>query len=63
LVACSTCAWAQTAATSEEVNDVYPDAHALYLDLHQSPELSSHETQTAAKMASRLRNLGYDVTE
>jgi hippurate hydrolase len=35
----------------------------LYLDLHQNPELSSHETQTAAKLAGRLRGLGYDVTE
>jgi hippurate hydrolase len=49
--------------TSKEVENVYPDAHALYLDLHQNPELSAHETQTAAKLASRLRNLGYEVTE
>ena len=48
---------------SKEVEAVYPDAHALYVDLHQNPELSSHETQTAAKLASRLRGLGYDVTE
>src|SRR5271170_7326326 len=50
-------------STSKEVDAVYPEAHALYLDLHQNPELSSHETQTAAKLASRLRNLGYVVTE
>jgi hippurate hydrolase len=56
-------AGAQTAATSKEVESVYPDAHDLYLDLHQNPELSSHETQTAAKLATRLRSLGYDVTE
>jgi amidohydrolase len=54
---------AQTAATSKEVESVYPDAHALYLDLHQNPELSSHETQTSAKLAARLRDLGYGVTE
>src|SRR5208282_1783474 len=54
--------WAQ-APTSKEVDSVYPDAHALYLDLHQNPELSSHEVQTAAKLAGRLRGLGYDVTE
>jgi len=35
----------------------------LYLDIHQSPELSSHEVQTAAKLAGRLRGLGYEVTE
>lgn len=49
--------------SSGEVEAVYPDAHALYLDLHQNPELSSHETQTAAKLAARLRGLGYEVTE
>jgi amidohydrolase len=48
---------------SKEVEAVYPEAHALYLDLHENPELSSHETQTATKLASRLRNLGYEVTE
>ena len=39
-------AWAQT-PNSKEVDNVYPDAHALYLDLHEHPELSQHETQTA----------------
>jgi amidohydrolase len=53
---------AQT-VTSKEVDAAYPAAHELYLDLHQNPELSSHETQTAAKIAARLRNLGYEVTE
>src|SRR6202050_999695 len=54
--------WAQ-APSSKEVDAVYPDAHALYLDIHENPELSSHETQTAAKLAGRLRGLGYEVTE
>jgi len=51
------------APSSQEVESVYPDAHALYLDLHQNPELSGHETQTAVKLAARLRSTGYDVTE
>src|SRR5580692_2392533 len=59
--------WAQAASSqapsSKEVDAVYPDAHALYLDIHQNPELSAHETQTAAKLAGRLRGLGYEVTE
>jgi hippurate hydrolase len=38
-------------------------AHELYIDLHQHPELSAQETQTAAKLATRLRSLGYEVTE
>jgi amidohydrolase len=55
--------YAQTAPSSKEVDAVYPAAHAFYIDLHQSPELSSHETQTASKLAARLRDLGYTVTE
>lgn len=47
----------------KEVNNVYPDAHSLYLDLHEHPELSGHEVQTAEKLAAKLRNAGYDVTE
>jgi amidohydrolase len=58
-----TSAYAQSNVTQKEVESVYPDSRAFYLDLHKNPELSSHETQTAAKLASRLRNLGYDVTE
>jgi amidohydrolase len=54
---------AQITPGSREVEAVYPEAHALYLDLHQNPELSAHETQTAAKLADRLRGLGYEVTE
>lgn len=53
----------QITHASPEVAAVYTDAHDLYLDLHQNPELSSHEVQTAAKLASRLRSLGYAVTE
>lgn len=61
-IVCAT-AFAQNSSTSQEVNAVYPDTYKLYLDLHEHPELSSHETSTAAKLASQLRALGYDVTE
>ena len=61
-LAVAAAAAAQTPA-SKEVESVYPDAHALYLDLHQNPELSGHETLTATKLAERLRSAGYDVTE
>jgi amidohydrolase len=47
----------------KEVDSVYPQAHSLYLDLHEHPELSGHETQTAAKLATALKNAGYEVTE
>jgi amidohydrolase len=59
----SSSASAQVSSGSKEVEAVYPEARALYLDLHQSPELSGHETQTAAKLAGRLRGLSYEVTE
>ena len=41
---------------------IYPDLDKLYLDLHQNPELSFHEEKTMAKMAERLRALGFEVT-
>ncbi len=50
-------------ATPAEVDAVYPKAYDLYVDLHQHPELSGTETQTAAKLAAQLRSLGYTVTE
>lgn len=58
----SSIAFAQ-APTSGEIQSIYPDAQTLYLDLHEHPELSGHETQTAAKIAERLRAAGYEVTE
>ncbi|HEY2825840.1 MAG TPA: M20/M25/M40 family metallo-hydrolase, partial [Gemmatimonadales bacterium] len=45
-----------------EVDGAYPRSEAIYLDLHQHPELSFHETETAAKLAAELRTLGFDVT-
>ncbi len=56
-------AWAQTPSLATQVETVYPGARTFYLDLHQNPELSSHETQTAQKLTSRLRDAGYTVTE
>jgi amidohydrolase len=54
---------AGAASASHEVDGVYPMAHALYLDLHEHPELSGHESRTAATIAAALRKLGYEVTE
>lgn len=45
-----------------EVQATYPGSEALYLDLHRHPELSLHETETAARLASELRQIGYEVT-
>ena len=55
--------WAHAATgIGAEVDAVYAQSESLYLDLHRNPELSSHETQTAAKLAAGLRELGYEVT-
>ena len=51
------------AAATSEADGVYAKAYALYVDLHQHPELSGAETATAAKLAAQLRALGYTVTE
>ena len=53
LVVVTASAWAQTAGTSGEVENVFLQARALYVDVHQNPELSGHEMQTAEKLASR----------
>jgi amidohydrolase len=50
-------------AAAAEVDAAYPKAYALYVDLHEHPELSGYETRTAAKLATELRSLGYTVTE
>jgi amidohydrolase len=56
-------ATAQDGSHMKEVDAVYNDAHAAYVDIHQNPELSGHEAQTAAKLAAKLRTVGFDVTE
>src|SRR5579872_2683046 len=48
--------------SSDEVDAAYPKAYALYVDLHQHPELSGVEVQTSAKLAARMKALGFDVT-
>jgi len=45
------------------LDTLYPSLDALYIDLHQNPELSYHEEKTAAKMAAQLRAAGFEVTE
>ena len=40
-----------------------PSLIELYTYLHQNPELSEQEEETSQKMASELKNLGYEVTE
>ncbi len=53
---------AESRAPIPGLDPVYPELDAFYIDLHQNPELSGHEEKTAAKLADRLRRLGYEVT-
>lgn len=47
---------------ASDVDAIYPDIEALYKDLHRNPELAFQETQTVAKLAARLKTLGFEVT-
>ena len=40
-----------------------PELMELYRNLHANPELSFEEHKTAAKLARRMRDLGFEVTE
>lgn len=46
-----------------KLDKTMPTIEKLYLDLHQSPELSYHEQQTGQKIAKQLKQLGFDVTD
>jgi amidohydrolase len=50
-------------ALAECPADVVADVIAIRRDLHQHPELGFEERRTAALVAKRLRDLGYEVTE
>ena len=41
----------------------YPKLDALYKDIHAHPELAFQEVKTAAKLATEMRALGFEVTE
>jgi len=58
--ASSQTAW--TTPTLAELDTIYPDIEALYIDLHRNPELAFQEVQTSAKLAAIVKALGYDVT-
>jgi amidohydrolase len=41
----------------------YPKLDALYKDIHAHPEIGFQEVKTAARLATEMRALGFDVTE
>jgi len=57
---------ATPAAAQSLADAVAKDAdylHALYVDLHEHPEISFQEEKTSAHLAAELRGLGFEVTE
>ncbi len=46
-----------------EVKERLPELEKIYLDLHQSPELSFSEKETGKKIAKQLKKLGFTVTD
>jgi hippurate hydrolase len=52
---------AQAPVLAKGIDTLYPLLESTYLDLHRNPELSGHETRTAARMGDLLRKAGYEV--
>ena len=53
-------AW--TTPTQAEIDAIYPEIDALYIDLHRNPELAFQEVRTAEKLAAWTKALGFEVT-
>jgi amidohydrolase len=51
------------AAIERSVEADYPKLDALYKDIHAHPEIAFEEVKTAAKLATEMRALGFEVTE
>ncbi|WP_209327388.1 M20 metallopeptidase family protein [Pseudoalteromonas sp. PA2MD11] len=55
--------FAQATTLDLNLKKTMPKIEKLYLDLHQSPELSYHEKETGQKLAKQLKQLGFTVTD
>jgi hippurate hydrolase len=53
----------RVAAVNKIIAGDYERLENLYKHLHTHPELSKEEEQTASRLASELKELGFDVTE
>src|SRR6202049_610032 len=51
------------AAIGKSVEADYPKLDALYKDIHAHPEIAFQEVKTAARLATEMRALGFEVTE
>ncbi|GIU47078.1 putative amidohydrolase [Shewanella sairae] len=63
LISCSLSASCFATDLAESTADKMPQLEALYLHLHQHPELSYKEQASSARMAKELASLGFEVTE
>jgi amidohydrolase len=66
LIIATSLLWTGTASAQQpatEIDQQIPTLLERYKTLHQHPELSHHETWTAAYVADTLRRLGFTVTE
>lgn len=67
LLAASATMAVATPVQADELSDAVaadmPGLMEVYRDLHANPELSFQEVETAAKLAARARQLGFEVTE
>ncbi|GKW54543.1 putative amidohydrolase [Pseudoalteromonas sp. NCCP-2140] len=54
---------AQATTLDLNLQKTMPEIEKLYLDLHQSPELSYHEKETGQKLAKQLKQLGFTITD
>ena len=50
-------------AIETSVEADYPKLDALYKEIHAHPEIAFQEVNTAARLATEMRALGFDVTE
>ncbi|MDO6505769.1 amidohydrolase [Colwellia sp. 4_MG-2023] len=48
---------------NKSIQNELPNLEKIYHHLHQTPELSKHEVNTATFLAKELKKYGYDVTE
>jgi hippurate hydrolase len=61
-IAAISCNAAAPGPSVSDVDTLYPNIEALYINIHSNPELAFEEKQTAAKLAAWLKEAGYEVT-
>src|SRR5580658_7784331 len=62
LLSAIVCRAASVGPQPSDIEALYPNIESLYIDIHSNPELAFEEKRTAAVLAGRLKELGYEVT-